>query len=195
MKIVLATRNPGKVEELKALLHDLPVELVSSAEIPDSPDVVEDGETLEANARKKALMLAKHTEFPALADDTGLEVDSLHGKPGVHSARFAGSAATDADNRRALLEALRRTSDRVARFRTVLAFAENAEVRFYEGICSGHITLEERGTEGFGYDSIFQPDGFEATFAQMSQDEKNAISHRGKALRAFAEALRARLGG
>lgn len=196
MRLVLATRNPGKVAELRALLADLPVELVSAAELPGVPEVEEDAPTLEGNARKKAEALHRHTGLPALADDTGLEVDALGGAPGVHSARFAGQYADDAANRARLVRELEGAAERRARFRTVLAFADtDGEVHYFEGLCSGRIIDAERGEGGFGYDPLFVPDDGpgDQTFAQMSAEAKNLISHRGAALRAFAVFLHARL--
>lgn len=195
MRIVLATRNPGKVAELRALLADLPVDLVSAAEVEGAPEVEEDAPTLEGNARKKALALHVHTGLPSLADDTGLEVSALGGAPGVHSARFAGSDADAEANRARLLRALTNVEDRGARFRTVLAFADGDEVRFFEGICEGRITNVERGEGGFGYDALFIPvDGpAKQTFAEMTAEAKNAISHRGRALEGFSAYLHRRL--
>lgn len=193
LTIVLATRNPGKVAELRALLADLPVELVSAAEVEGAPEVEEDAPTLEGNARKKAEELHAHTGLPALADDTGLEVDALGGAPGVHSARFAGPSADDTANRARLLRDLDGSADRTARFRTVLAFADGGEVRFFEGVCEGQITESERGAGGFGYDALFQPEDETRTFAEMPAEAKNAVSHRGRALRAFADFLHDRL--
>ena len=202
MRLVLATRNPGKVAELRARLAALPVELVTAAEL-GAPDVDETADTLAGNATLKARALHAFTGLPALADDTGLEVDALGGAPGVHSARFAGPDADDAANRARLLadlDAARIAGDdrRSARFRTVLAFADGTGVRHFDGVCDGTITMTERGDAGFGYDSVFDPaDGDppevspqdRRTFAQMSADEKNAISHRGRALDAFADWL------
>ncbi len=193
MKIVLATRNAGKINEMSALLSDLGVEILSIDEIKEMPPVREDGATLEDNALKKARAVARHTGLPALADDTGLEVDALEGRPGVHSARYGGADENDDDNRRQLLLDLANTSNRTARFRTVLAFVDQDEVQFFEGLCQGVITWDERGEEGFGYDSIFIPAGEETTFAQMSAARKNAISHRRRALDAFARFMRERL--
>lgn len=193
LTIILATRNPGKVAELRALLADLPVELVSAAEIADAPEVEEDAPTLEGNARKKAEALYAHAGLPALADDTGLEVDALGGAPGVHSARFAGPDADAEKNRTRLLRDLENALDRRARFRTVLAFADAEGVRFFEGVCEGRITEAERGEGGFGYDALFQPDGETRTFAEMSGEAKNRISHRGRALEGFAAYLHERL--
>jgi XTP/dITP diphosphohydrolase len=193
MKIVLATRNPGKVAELRALLADLPVELISAAEVEGAPEVEEDAPTLEGNARKKAEALHQHTGLPALADDTGLEVDAIGGAPGVHSARFAGLEADDVANRVKLLRDLDGVADRSARFRTVLAFTEGDEVHFFEGVCEGRITEAERGTGGFGYDALFQSEGEIRTFAEMPAEAKNQISHRGRALKQFADFLHRRL--
>lgn len=193
MKIVLATRNPGKVTELRALLADLPVELISAADVEGAPEVEEDAPTLEGNARKKAEALHRHTGLPALADDTGLEVDALGGAPGVHSARFAGPDADDAANRAKLLSDLDGAADRSARFRTVLAFTEGDEVHVSDGVCEGYITEGERGSGGFGYDALFQPEGETQTFAEMPAEAKNRISHRGRALRQFANFLHRRL--
>lgn len=193
MRLVLATRNPGKIAELRALLADLPVELVSAAELPGAPEVEEDAPTLEVNAALKARALHEHTGLAALADDTGLEVDALGGAPGVRSARYAGPEADDAANRQKLLAALEGAADRRARFRTVVALAEGDEVRAFEGICEGRIVEAERGREGFGYDALFEPEGQTRTFAEMPAEEKNRISHRALALRALADFLHARL--
>ena len=193
MRIVLATRNPGKVAELRALLADLPVDLVSASEVEGAPEVDEDAPTLEGNAQKKAWALHAHTGLPALADDTGLEVDALGGAPGVHSARFAGPDADAEANRIRLLRDLAGADDRAARFRTVLAFADGGDVQFFEGICEGRITNVERGEGGFGYDALFQPEGETRTFAEMPAEAKNRISHRGRALEGFAAYLHRRL--
>ncbi len=192
MRLVLATRNPGKVAELQARLAGLGVDLVSAADL-DAPAVEEDADTLSGNAEKKARVLWAHAGLPALADDTGLEVDALDGAPGVRSARFAGPDADDFANRRRLLADLAGASARTARFRTVLAYVDGDEVRTFDGVCEGSITTEEEGTGGFGYDALFRPgDGDGRTFAQMTTDEKNRISHRGRALDAFAAWLAAR---
>ncbi|WP_457652972.1 RdgB/HAM1 family non-canonical purine NTP pyrophosphatase [Rhodocaloribacter sp.] len=194
MEIVLATRNPGKVREVRALLAGLPVTLRTAASFEDAPEVLEDAPTLEGNARKKALALHRHTGLPTLADDTGLEVTALGGRPGVHSARFAGPDADDAANRAKLLRELSGAADRSARFRTVVAFVEDGEVRLFEGVCPGRILEEERGAGGFGYDALFVPEGETRTFAELGPAEKNAVSHRGRALRKLAAYLRERLG-
>jgi XTP/dITP diphosphohydrolase len=151
---------------------------------PNLPDVEEDGVTFEANACKKARVLALETGLWALADDSGLEVEILGGVPGVYSARYAGEPVSYPANNRKLLDALRGAQDRRARFRTVIALARPAGAcRTVEGCCTGHIALEERGSNGFGYDPLFVPDGYAQTFAEMGNDLKNTISHRAAALR------------
>ncbi len=193
MRLVLATANADKVVEIAAILGS-GVELVPR---PASvPDVVEDGETLEDNARLKAVAIVEATGEAAVADDTGLEVDALDGAPGVHSARFAGEDATYADNVAKMLDALADTRDpsaRRARFRTVALarFPDGREV-IAEGVVEGWIDTEARGAAGFGYDPLFIPDdGDGRTFAEMTADEKHAVSHRGRAFRALREALEA----
>lgn len=191
MRLVLATANPDKVVEIGAILGD-GVELVPR---PASvPDVVEDADTLEGNARLKAVAIVEATGEPAVADDTGLEVDALGGAPGVHSARFAGEHATYADNVAKMLESLADHPDpsaRRARFRTVALarFPDGTEV-VAEGAVAGTIAAEGRGSEGFGYDPLFVPDeGDGRTFAEMTPAEKHAVSHRGRAFRALRDAL------
>jgi len=188
LRVVCASANPDKVAEIAALLDGV-VELLPR---PDEvPDVVEDADTLEGNARLKAVAICDATGLPAVADDTGLEVAALDGAPGVYTARFAGEHATYADNRAKLLESLDGVADRRARFRTValLRYPDGREVAA-EGVCDGLIPTEQRGARGFGYDAVFQPvDGDGRTFAEMSEDEKHAVSHRGRAFRALAAAL------
>lgn len=183
MKLLIATRNAHKLEEIQAIFNVPGLEIVSAFDFPDIPDVVEDGETLEANAIKKAVTLATATGLWALADDTGLEVDALNGAPGVYSARYAGEPTDYAANNRKLLAALDGESNRAAQFRCVVALSEpSGRAQYVEGICRGVIADALRGTNGFGYDPLFVPDGFNRTFAELSSDEKNAISHRGRAL-------------
>ena len=199
--IVLATRNPGKVAELAAMLEELPVQLISAADVHNAPHVEEDADSLRGNAEKKARELFEHTGLPSLADDTGLEVDALAGAPGIHSARYAGPESDDAANRAKLLAALVGHEDRSptsrgrqARFRTSLAFVDDTGTYFFDGVCEGAITKEERGSAGFGYDAIFQPlDADGRTFAEMDKTEKNLISHRGRTLAQFVRFLEARL--
>lgn len=188
-KLLVSTRNPHKLREITAILEGSGVELVSLEAFPHAPDVIEDRDTLRGNAAKKAEELHRWTGLPAMADDTGLEVDALGGAPGVRSARFAGDDADDVANRTLLLARLQGTDDRRARFRTVVALATDQGTRFFEGACEGQIIREERGHGGFGYDPIFQPEGHDLTFAEMDDAAKNAISHRGRALAAFAAGI------
>lgn len=193
-RLLLATGNPHKADELRQLLAPSGVEVLSLGDLPEpirSLEPVEDQPTLQGNALLKARFWAERTPLPVLADDTGLEVDALSGAPGVWSARFAGPQATYADNVRLLLRRLAETSQPSpwpARFRTVLAFVDAArEEHLFEGICPGVIVPEASGEGGFGYDPVFTPEGSERTFAEMDSAEKNATSHRGRALRAFQE--------
>ena len=188
MRIVCASANPHKVEELARLLPSW-VELV--ARPSDVGDIDEDAQTLEGNAIIKAVEIANHASEWAIADDTGLEVDALNGAPGVRSARFAGEDATDAENRALLLEKLSSTSNRSARFRTVVALVSSkGDIHFVGGECAGTIAESERGDGGFGYDSLFIPnDGDGRTFAEMTGTEKDAVSHRGRALAQLPELL------
>jgi XTP/dITP diphosphohydrolase len=181
--IVIATRNRGKVEELRALLGDLPVEVRAAGDYEGLGEVEEDAETFEGNALKKAHAVALFTGEAALADDSGLEVDALDGAPGVHSARYAGPDGDAEANRQRLLEAMRDAVDRQARFRCALAFVDGVNEWVFDGSCEGEIINEERGEGGFGYDPVFVPDGYVVTFAEMSRQEKNMISHRGRAMR------------
>ena len=188
LQLVAATANPHKLVEFAAILGSA-VELLPRP--GDLGEVVEDGDTLEANARLKAAAVCGHTGHAAVADDTGLEVTALGGAPGVKSARYAGEHADDADNRTRLLEELEGAADRSARFRTVavVAFPDGSEM-LAEGMTTGTIAVVSRGDGGFGYDPVFVPDGGDGrTFAEMSPDEKNAVSHRGRAFRALATQL------
>lgn len=187
MKLVLATRNRHKVDEIGEILRGLDVELCSFLDYSDVPDVVEDGETFEENAIKKARAVAAATGLPALADDTGLEVDALGGAPGIYSARYAGEPPDYDRNNEKLLRDLDGVPerDRRARFRCVVALAApGGSVSTVEGRTEGTILTERRGDGGFGYDPLFLPDGFDRTYAEMTGAEKNASSHRGKAVRA-----------
>lgn len=186
-RFVLATANPDKAEEIRAILGP-GVELLPR---PDSvAEVDETGETLEDNARLKARALAAATGLPAIADDTGLEVDALDGRPGVYSARFAGEGATYADNVAKLLSELGPAGDRTARFRTVAAVVwPDGREMLADGEVKGHIAPSARGLAGFGYDPVFVPDGEARTFAEMTPEEKHVLSHRGRAFRALAAQL------
>ncbi|MGQ9561501.1 MAG: XTP/dITP diphosphatase [Candidatus Oleimicrobiaceae bacterium] len=189
--LVLATRNPDKVREMRQVLADCGWEIVSLDQFPDAPEVVEDGVTAVANAIKKALAIARHTNLVALADDTALEVDALGGAPGVCSSRYAGPGATYADNVRKLLRDLTGVplEQRTARFRCVIAVAEGERVKTVEGVCEGLITLAPRGDGGFGYDPVFLVPAMGRTFAEMSSEQKHSVSHRGEALRKAREVL------
>jgi XTP/dITP diphosphohydrolase len=194
MKLVLATRNPHKVFEMRELLSGLDVEVLSCQDFPGVPEVVEDGDTLMENAVKKARVVAEATGLPALADDTGLEVEALGGQPGVFSARYAGESATYDDNNRKLLRALvgLPAPNRRACFKCVVALAlPGGIVTTAAGLTWGTITTEPRGTAGFGYDPVFLADGSERTYAELSSAEKHAVSHRGKAMAAARELVRA----
>lgn len=183
-ELVLATRNRHKVEELVALLGGLGIRIRSLDEFPDAPDVVEDGVTCEANAVKKARAIAEFTGLPAVADDTGLEVDALGGRPGVYAARYAGEGATYEDNCRKLLQELAGVprERRTARFLTVAAIALPSDgVRVAQGLLDGVIAEEASGALGFGYDPVFFVPELGKTLAQLSADHKNRISHRAKA--------------
>ena len=187
LRAVCASANPHKVAEMFDLMGGIIDLLPRPAELPD---VVEDADTLVGNARLKAIAVCDATGLPALADDTGLEVDALHGAPGVRTARFAGEHATDADNRQKMLAELDGKS-RSCRFRTIalLRFPDGREI-IAEGVCEGMIAEIEIGDRGFGYDPLFiASEGDGRTFAQMSVDEKHALSHRGKAFRALSVML------
>ncbi len=183
--LLIASRNRHKCEEIRAILDVPGLTMVSAADCPELPDVDEDGETFEANALKKAVTLARLTGLRALGDDSGLEVDALGGAPGVRSARYAGEPVDYAANNRKLLTALENAASRRARFRCVLALASPAgKTWLVEGVCEGSIACAEKGRQGFGYDPLFVPEGFEETFAEMAPARKNALSHRGRALAA-----------
>ena len=191
MQLVCASANPDKVVEIQQLLAGVVELLPRPAGVPD---VVEDADSLVGNARLKAAALCAATGLPAVADDTGLEVDALGGAPGIHAARYAGDASSYADNRRKLLSELAGFDDRRAAFKTVaiVVWPDGSELHV-EGVCPGVITTAERGAVGFGYDSVFQPDeGGGATFAEMDAAAKHAISHRGRAFRALLSELERR---
>ena len=192
-ELVLATRNRHKGEELAALLGDLGITIRTLDEFPDAPEVVEDGDTCEANAVKKARAIAEFTGLPAVADDTGLEVDALDGRPGIYAARYAGEDATyDANCRKLLLELTGVPRERrTARFLTVAAIAlPSGEIRVAQGILEGEIAEEASGTLGFGYDPLFLIPELGKTLAQLSADEKNTVSHRAKAFAKMREIVR-----
>ncbi len=191
MHLIVATRNRHKLEEIRSILNLPGIALIAADDIPDLPDVDEDGATLEENAVKKAATLARAAHAWTLADDSGLEVAALGGLPGVRSARYAGASADYAANNQKLLAALRHLENRRARFRTVIALASpSGRTRCVEGACEGVIVAAPRGAGGFGYDPLFQPDGYDQTFAEMDAAEKNRISHRARALDSAVRAWR-----
>mgnify|MGYP000229892609 FL=1 len=191
MQIVLATHNRGKMEEMAAILGHLPVELITLDAFLEIGDIPETGNTLKENAFIKAERVHRLTGLPALADDTGLEVDALNGAPGIYSARYAGADATFDDNCQKMLKELHGipVEKRTARFRTVIAFVNGGEKEWVEGVAEGRIIEEKRGIGGFGYDPIFYYPPLRKTFAELDSVEKNSISHRGKALRNFCGIL------
>jgi len=192
-KILIATTNQGKVQEIRNLVKGLPALFVSLSEVPGIPEVVEDGATFEENALKKARTMAYSTGIVTLADDSGLCIDALDGRPGVHSARYAGDHASDEEKYLRVLEEMEGIpdSERSARFVCALALvAPDGEEKLFRGVCEGRITREPRGSSGFGYDPIFYFEEAECTFAEMGGESKNRVSHRGRALRQFADFLR-----
>ena len=200
MKIVFATNNAHKLEEIRNILGQS-IEVLSLSDIGCHVDIPETGTTLEENAMQKAQYIWDHYHMEVFADDTGLEVDALGGAPGVYSARYAGGEGHDSEaNMRKLLGELAENNNRKARFRTVIALILKkdlcpcgcmsiAEKHQFEGIVEGQITREKSGAEGFGYDPIFQPDGYDKTFAELGSDIKNQISHRARATKKLADFL------
>ena len=188
MKLVFATNNKHKLEEMRAILGGK-VELLSLADIGCNDDIPETADTLEGNALIKARNIYGKYSLACFADDTGLEVDALGGAPGVYSARYAGENNDSEANMQKLLENLTGKSDRRAQFRTVIALIIDGEEKLFDGIVRGVISTERRGEEGFGYDPLFVPDGYETSFAQMPAEQKNAISHRSRAASALNDYL------
>ena len=201
MKIVFATNNAHKLSEIRSILGES-IEVLSLKDIGCDVDIPETGTTLEANALQKAQYIYDHYHMDCFADDTGLEVDALNGEPGVHSARYAEGTDHDSEaNMQKLLRKLGNNNNRSALFRTVIALVfRNAGVGecgsvdytplLFEGVVEGHIAYEKKGTEGFGYDPIFVPDGYDESFAQLGMDIKNSISHRARAVAKLADYLR-----
>lgn len=188
MKIIFATNNAHKLSEVQAVLGDA-FTLVTPRDCGITEEIPEEQETLEGNASQKARYIYDRTGLDCFADDTGLEVAALGGAPGVHSARYATDGHDFAANNRLLLRNLEGVTDRRARFRTVISLILNGEEHLFEGVVEGRIIDRETGCEGFGYDPLFRPDGCGKTFAEMSAGEKNAVSHRGRAVRKLAEYL------
>ncbi|MFW5787364.1 MAG: XTP/dITP diphosphatase [Halanaerobiales bacterium] len=192
-KLLIASGNSGKVDELKSMLGDLPFELMSRQDFPDLPEVEEDGESFRENALKKARVSASKSGLLTLADDSGLEVDHLKGRPGIHSSRYSGENADDKDNNQKLLEELKDVRDyrRTARFRCVMALVDpqNDFETTREGTCEGYILEEPRGDNGFGYDPLFLIPSYGKTLAELEQKEKNKISHRADAVKLMRKVL------
>ena len=188
MKLIFATNNAHKVAEVQAVLGD-GYELVTPRQMGITEDIPETASTLEGNARQKARYLYERTGLDCFADDTGLEVDALDGAPGVHSARYATDGHDFEANTRLLLHNMEGKEDRRARFRTAIILIEGGEEHLFEGRVEGEITHAPAGCGGFGYDPVFRPEGYELTFAEMSADEKNSISHRARAVAKLVEYL------
>lgn len=181
--LVIATRNPGKIAEIQSLLYTFPVSIKHLDDFGPIPEVVEDGGSFDENAYKKAIFTARVLGYPALADDSGLVVSALNGAPGVQSARYGGSQASDAQRCRKLLAAMENQTDRSAAFECVISIAmPTGPALTYEGRCEGTITHAPVGNNGFGYDPVFFYPPLDKTFAQLTLNEKNRVSHRGKAL-------------
>ena len=194
-KLVLATRNKHKIVELQTLLSNLGVELLTLNDFPNHPPLIEDGGTFQENALKKARTVFAHTKLPALADDSGLEVFFINGKPGVRSARYAGDNASDEQNNEKLLAEMLGVAPRRrrAQFRAVLALVGASYEETTEGVCTGMLGESPRGANGFGYDPIFIPDGYKKTYAELTADEKNRISHRAKAVEQMRDVLKRKI--
>ena len=187
MKICFATHNENKLREVKSLLNGF--EIVGLNDIGQTDEIPEDGLTLDENAYKKAGFVSNKFSINCFADDTGLEVESLDGAPGVFSARYAGEVKDNQANISLLLQNLEGKSNRKAQFRTVVCLIVDGETKIFEGVAKGEITKTKSGKEGFGYDPVFIPEGYKSTFAEMSMEDKNSISHRGIAIKKLVEYL------
>lgn len=188
MKIVFATNNAHKLQEVREILG-AGFEVVSLKELGCTDDIPETADTLQGNSLLKAEYIHDRYGCNCFADDTGLEIDALNGAPGVYSARFAGEPSNPQANREKVLNLMKDATNRNARFRTVVTLILDGEVYTFEGKVEGQITTDERGNSGFGYDPIFQPEGYAETFAELPAETKNAISHRGRAMQKFAQFL------
>lgn len=189
MKLVFATNNKHKLDEVRKITSRHPVEIVSLAEINCFDDIPETADTLEGNALQKAHYIQEKFGLNCFADDTGLEVEALNNAPGVYSARYAGPGHDSEANMKKLLHEMEGKENRKARFRTVIALVWNGKTYTFDGIVNGTITTTKRGENGFGYDPIFIPEGYEQTFAELGNDIKNQISHRVKAVEKLDEFL------
>ncbi len=188
MKLLIASRNIHKIREIRSIFKLYNLEIIGANDLPDLPEVVEDGGTFQANAVKKAVTMALASQLWAMADDSGLEVDALNGAPGIYSSRYAEKPGDYAANNKKLLEELDGNTVCTARFCCVMALSSpSGRAQAVEGICRGRIVQEARGSQGFGYDPLFIPDGYSMTFAEMEPAVKNNISHRAVALRKARE--------
>jgi XTP/dITP diphosphohydrolase len=188
-KIIFATNNKHKLEEVKAILKN-DFEIISLSEIGCNEEIPETADTLEGNATLKAKFVFEKYRLDCFADDTGLEIEALNGRPGVYSARYAGEPSNPKNNVAKVLNEMEGQSNRNARFRTVICFIENGEYHYFEGIIKGKIADKPEGINGFGYDPVFIPNGYELSFAEMNLDTKNSISHRALAIRQFTNYLK-----
>lgn len=188
MNIVFATQNSNKAREIQALLPRS-IEIQTLSDIRCDEDIPETAVTLEGNASQKSHYVLEKFGFNCFADDTGLEIEALNGEPGIYSARYAGEDKNAEKNMNLVLEKMKGIENRKARFRTVISLIVDGEEHLFEGIVDGEITFEKSGKEGFGYDPIFKPTGYDKTFSEMTMEEKNEISHRGKAVNKLVEFL------
>ena len=189
MKLVFATNNPYKLKEIQQALPES-IQLLSLSDIHCFEEIEETETTLQGNSQLKANFITENYGYDCFADDTGLEVETLNGAPGVYSARYAGERATFEDNIHKLLEELKDERNRSASFRTVITLNLNQQQYFFEGICKGEILEKRAGVGGFGYDAIFKPEGFDQSFTEMTLEQKNKISHRGLAVQKLIEFLK-----
>ena len=188
-KLIFATHNEHKLEEVSAMLKGF-VNVLGLSELNFFEEIPETADTLQENALQKAQFVREKLGYDCFADDTGLEVDALDGAPGVFSARYAGEPSNSEKNIDKLLNALKDCNNRKAQFRTVIALLQGTDVQYFEGIIRGKIATERQGRGGFGYDAVFIPDGYNNTFAELSPEEKNSISHRGLAVKKLVKKLK-----
>ena len=188
MKLIFATHNDNKVIEIQNLISNK-IKVLNLKQINCFDEIIEDKKTIEGNAILKAKYVSDKYQLNCFADDTGLEVDSLNGLPGVKSKRFTGKKSNSEKNMNKLLSLLKNKSNRKARFKTVIALIHNKKLKVFTGVCDGAITVKKRGHKGFGYDPIFIPEGFDITFAEMNLEQKNSVSHRAKAMNQLVDYL------
>ena len=191
MNLIFATQNQNKAKEIQLLMPD-GINVLTLNDIGCEEDIPETASTLQGNASIKSAYVVEHYQKDCFADDTGLEIDALNGEPGVHSARYAGSNNDSNANMELVLQKMEEQTNRNARFRTIISLRLNGEEHLFEGIVNGTIRTSKSGIEGFGYDPIFQPDGYDITFSKMSMQEKNSISHRGRAIRKLVDFLQSK---